>query len=61
MFIEMLGKTEISSVGAACGHGTYRSYGACDFASKITINIALLRSWNTCVETNTFQLATFHH
>ncbi len=44
MFIETPVKAEISSVGAACEDGTYRSSGACDFASKITINMTLLRS-----------------
>jgi hypothetical protein len=49
MFIEMPVKTEISSVGAASEHGTYRSFGACEFASKFTINIPLLWSWgNLC-------------
>ena len=52
MFIETPVKMEISSVGAACEDGTYRTYGAWDFASKITINMTLLRSWDTCVETN---------
>ncbi len=44
MLIETPVKTEISSVGAACEDGTYRSYVAWDFASKITINMTLLRS-----------------
>ncbi len=69
MFIEMPIITGVSSVGAASAPDRGRSYGARERRLQPPINIALLRSGGTCVETNaaevawlySFQEKEFHH
>jgi hypothetical protein len=52
MFIEQFANIGFSSVGAACAAHVCRSYGAQGLLSQISINITLLRSEESCVETS---------
>jgi len=61
MFIERIANKDYSSVGAASATRRCRSYGASELLSEISINITLLWSGRSCVDTSAAEVARLRH